>query len=122
MKIAILLIITSFFYINAASSQPKEWKGTNYVPCKDKNEEATRDAAGKITGKDSGCKSESTSNKQSDGKTCSDLIKEFDEKTKPIAFILEAKYDLEVLIPDKLYHCSPLKYKDKILKIINYHK
>ena len=44
-------------------------------------------------------------------------IKEFDEKTKPIAFILEAKYDLEVLIPDKLYHCSPLKYKDKILKI-----
>ena len=82
MKIAILLIITSFFYINAASSQPKEWKGTNYVPCKDKNEEATRNAAGKITGKDSGCKSESTSNKQSDGKTCSDLIKEFDEKFK----------------------------------------
>lgn len=44
-------------------------------------------------------------------------IKEFDEKTKPIAFILEAKYDLEVSIPDKLYHCSPLKYRDKILKI-----
>lgn len=83
MRLTILLIITLFFHISVSSAQPSEnWKGPNYVPCKDKNEEATRNAAGKITGKDSGCKSENSSSKQSEGKSCSDLIKEFDEKFK----------------------------------------
>lgn len=43
-------------------------------------------------------------------------IKEYKDDTKPIAFVLEAKYDYEVEIPDKLYHASPIKFKDKILK------
>lgn len=43
-------------------------------------------------------------------------IKEYDNDTKPIAFVLEAKYDYLVEIPDKLYHASPIKFKDKILK------
>jgi hypothetical protein len=44
-------------------------------------------------------------------------IKEYSNQTKPIAFILEAKYDYEVEIPDILYHASPIKFKDKIIKI-----
>jgi hypothetical protein len=43
-------------------------------------------------------------------------IKEYSSNTMPIAFILEAKYDYEVDIPDELYHASPIKFKDKILK------
>jgi hypothetical protein len=43
-------------------------------------------------------------------------IKEYNEETKPIAFILEAKYDYEVEIPNILYHASPIRLKDKILK------
>lgn len=43
-------------------------------------------------------------------------IKEYNEETKPIAFILEAKYDYEVEIPNILYHASPIRFKDKILK------
>lgn len=43
-------------------------------------------------------------------------IKEYNDDTKPIAFVLEAKYDYQVEIPDKLYHASPIKFKDKILK------
>lgn len=38
-------------------------------------------------------------------------IKEYNNNTKPIAFVLEAKYDYEVEIPDKLYHASPIKFK-----------
>lgn len=48
-----------------------------------------------------------------DGRT---WLKEYDGKSKPIAFILEPKYDYEVEIPEFLYHTSPLKFKDKILK------
>jgi hypothetical protein len=44
-------------------------------------------------------------------------IKNYDENTEPIAFIIEAKYDYEVKIPDLLYHASPIRYKDKILKL-----
>jgi hypothetical protein len=44
-------------------------------------------------------------------------IKEYNNKTQPIAFILEPKYDYKVDIPSKLYHVSPIKFKDKILKI-----
>ena len=43
-------------------------------------------------------------------------IKEYDRNTKPIAFILEAKYDYEVEIPETLYHASPIKFRDKIVK------
>lgn len=43
-------------------------------------------------------------------------IKEYDNDTKPIAFILEAKYDYEVEIPENLYHASPIRFKDKIVK------
>jgi hypothetical protein len=44
-------------------------------------------------------------------------IKEYDRNTKPIAFILEAKYDYEVKIPENLYHASPIRFKDKIIKL-----
>lgn len=44
-------------------------------------------------------------------------LKDYNEETKPIAFILEPKYDFEVVVPKKLYHASPIKFKDKILKI-----
>lgn len=43
-------------------------------------------------------------------------LKNYNNEIKPIAFILEAKYDYEVSIPDKLYHASPIRFKDKILK------
>jgi len=43
-------------------------------------------------------------------------IKDYNTETRPIAFILEAKYDHQVEIPDMLYHASPIKFKDKILK------
>lgn len=44
-------------------------------------------------------------------------LKDYDEDLKPIAFILEPKYDYQVSIPKKLYHASPIKFKDKVLKI-----
>lgn len=44
-------------------------------------------------------------------------IKEYNDDTKPIGFILEPKYDYEVQVPKKLYHASPIRFKDKILKI-----
>jgi len=44
-------------------------------------------------------------------------IKNYDENSKPIALYLEAKYDLKVEVPEKLYHASPIKYKEKISKI-----
>lgn len=47
----------------------------------------------------------------------SEWIKEFDNETCPVAFYLEAKYDLKVPIPQTLYHTSPIKFKDKISKI-----
>lgn len=43
-------------------------------------------------------------------------IKEYNNDTKPIAFILEAKYDYEVEIPETLYHASPIRFKYKIVK------
>ena len=44
-------------------------------------------------------------------------IKSYDNSTKPIALYLEPKYDYEITnIPNVLYHASPLKFKDKILK------
>ena len=43
-------------------------------------------------------------------------VKEYSMETKPIAFILEPKYDYEVDIPNILYHTSPIRFKDKILK------
>jgi len=45
-----------------------------------------------------------------------DWIKKFDGEVSPIAFTIEAKYDYEVSIPDNLYHASPIKFKEKILK------
>lgn len=43
-------------------------------------------------------------------------IKEYTNDTKPIAFILEPKYDYEVNIPETLYHASPIKFKHKIIR------
>jgi hypothetical protein len=43
-------------------------------------------------------------------------LKDYDNDTKPIAFVIEAKYDYEVEIPKILYHTSPIRFKDKILK------
>lgn len=43
-------------------------------------------------------------------------IREYDNDTKPIAFVIEAKYDHQVEVPSLLYHASPIKFKDKILK------
>ena len=43
-------------------------------------------------------------------------LKDYDNDTKPIAFVIEAKYDYEVKIPEILYHTSPIRFKDKILK------
>lgn len=39
-----------------------------------------------------------------------------DNNSYPEAICLEAKYDYEVSIPSILYHTSPLKFKNKILK------
>ena len=48
----------------------------------------------------------------------SDWIKEYNDDTKPSALYLEPKYDMEIgKIPENLYHASPLKIKNKILKI-----
>lgn len=44
-------------------------------------------------------------------------LKKYDDDTKPVAFYLEPKYDLQVSVPEILYHASPIKYKDKISKI-----
>lgn len=43
-------------------------------------------------------------------------IKDFNNNTKPIAFVLESKYDYQVEIPETLYHASPIRFKDKIVK------
>ena len=43
-------------------------------------------------------------------------IKDFNNDTKPITFVLESKYDYEVEIPENLYHVSPIRFKDKIIK------
>ena len=43
-------------------------------------------------------------------------VKEYDGDLKPIAFIIEPKYDYLVKMPEILYHASPIKFKDKILK------
>lgn len=43
-------------------------------------------------------------------------LMDFDNDTKPISFVIEAKYDYEVKIPNILYHASPLRFKSKILK------
>ena len=44
-------------------------------------------------------------------------IKDFDDNTKPIALFLEPKYDVEISIkPSFLYHATPLKNKNSILK------
>lgn len=44
-------------------------------------------------------------------------LKKYDNTTKPVAFYLEPKYDIKVSIPKILYHCSPIRYKNKISKI-----
>jgi hypothetical protein len=44
-------------------------------------------------------------------------IKEYDSESCPVAFYLEPKYDLKVIVPETLYHTSPIKFKDKISKI-----
>lgn len=44
-------------------------------------------------------------------------LKTYVESVKPIALYLEPKYDFKIeSIPDVLYHASPLKFKNKILK------
>lgn len=44
--------------------------------------------------------------------------KDYNDDIKPIAIILEPKYDLKIEpIPNILYHTSPIKFKDKISKI-----
>lgn len=46
-----------------------------------------------------------------------DWEKNYKKSTKPIALYLEPKYDLKIdSIPNILYHASPLKFKNKILK------
>jgi hypothetical protein len=48
----------------------------------------------------------------------SEWLKEYDDKTSAKALYLEPKYDIEIInIPKVLYHASPSKFKDKILKI-----
>lgn len=42
--------------------------------------------------------------------------KEFNLDMKVDGIILEPKYDLKVTVPEKLYHASPLKFKEKVLK------
>lgn len=43
--------------------------------------------------------------------------KKINDDIIPSALYLEAKYDIKIdKIPNKLYHASPLKFKDKILK------
>lgn len=44
-------------------------------------------------------------------------IKEYASESCPVAFYLEPKYDLKVIVPETLYHTSPIKFKDKISKI-----
>lgn len=45
-------------------------------------------------------------------------IKEYDNDTIPSIICLEPKYDISInKIPNILYHASPSKFKDKILKI-----
>lgn len=45
-------------------------------------------------------------------------LKNYTEKTVPIALYLEPKYDFKIEnIPNILYHTSPLKFKNKISKI-----
>lgn len=46
----------------------------------------------------------------------SEWLMDFHDDTKPIAFIIEAKYDFSVEVPVILYHASPIKFKEKILK------
>ena len=43
-------------------------------------------------------------------------INKFNDNDNVLALFLEAKYDTIVDIPENLYHISPLKFKDKILK------
>jgi hypothetical protein len=43
--------------------------------------------------------------------------KEYDVNDKPLAFYIEAKYDIKVEVPKILYHVSPIRFKDKISKI-----
>jgi hypothetical protein len=43
-------------------------------------------------------------------------ITEYKNEDKPVAFVLEPKYDYPVEIPSRLYHASPIKFKNKILK------
>jgi hypothetical protein len=42
-------------------------------------------------------------------------IKDFDKSDKPLAIILEPKYDYGVNTPNILYHSSPIRFKNKIL-------
>jgi hypothetical protein len=48
----------------------------------------------------------------------SNWIKDYNDTTKASALYLEPKYDIEISrIPKTLYHASPTKFKNKILKI-----
>ncbi len=44
-------------------------------------------------------------------------LKNYDNGTKPIALYLEPLYDLEMIVPTKLFHTSSFKHKYKISKI-----
>lgn len=47
-----------------------------------------------------------------------DWLKDYNDNTKPSVLYLEPKYDIEIdNIPNTLYHASPLKFKNKIIKI-----
>jgi len=47
-----------------------------------------------------------------------DWLKKLDDDIKPLALYLEPKYDIKISeIPNILYHSSPIKFRDKILKI-----
>lgn len=40
-----------------------------------------------------------------------------EETDRPLAIFLEPKYDYEVEVPARLYHASPIRHRDKILRV-----
>lgn len=43
-------------------------------------------------------------------------VKDFSQDDCPVALCIESKYDMEVSIPEVMYHASPLRHKQKIMK------
>lgn len=45
------------------------------------------------------------------------ILDVYDRSKRGVTIHFEAKYDVEATVPERLYHATPLKYKDKISKI-----